>query len=113
MEHDLAVEKLKQQGLIDREKYKWDTITNFFTGHEGKKRMMNLLGFTAGCIGVFYTGKVLAPLATQALHNRFFKPQLAKTVSYNSPLLSKVRSLVPGYRYIHNYSFNYLFFKYI
>ena len=95
LEHDLAVEKLKQQGMIDREKYKWDTITNFFTGHEGRKRMMNLLGFTASCIGVFYAGKVVAPLAAKALHNRFFKPQLAKSVSFNSPLKALVQAYLP------------------
>lgn len=97
MEHDLAVENLRQKGLVEREKYKWDTITNFFTGHEGRKRMMNLLGFTAGCITVYYTGKVLAPLASQALNNRLFKPQLAKTVAYNSPVRTAIRNIIPQY----------------
>merc|ERR1712110_955409 len=95
LEHDLAVERLKQQGMIDRERYKWDTLTNFFTGREGRKRMMNILGFTAGCIAVFYTGKVVAPLAAKALHNRFFKPQLAKSVTLNSPARALLKSYLP------------------
>ena len=61
--------------------------------------MMNLLGFTAGCIGVYYTGKVVAPLAAQALHNRFFKPQLAKSVVYNSPVRAFAQRFLP-YQYV-------------
>lgn len=86
---------MRQKGLIDREKYKWDTITNFFTGHEGRQRMRNLLFFTTGCISVYYAGKILSPIATQALNNRLFKPQLAKTVSYNSKFYNTLRQIIP------------------
>ena len=65
-----------------------DGIKNFFSGHEGRKRLTSLFGFTATSIGLVYGFRVVSPVAQTYLKRKFFAPKL----------ISRSIRQYPGYR---------------
>eukprot|EP01095_Lingulamoeba_sp_RSL-Kostka_P000979 TRINITY_DN1130_c0_g1_i1.p1 TRINITY_DN1130_c0_g1~~TRINITY_DN1130_c0_g1_i1.p1 ORF type:complete len:589 (-),score=224.24 TRINITY_DN1130_c0_g1_i1:10-1776(-) len=93
LKRDVELEKLKQQGKLERDNLKLNALTNFFSGDDGRSRLFNIFGLFAGTITTIYFFKIGSPIATRWLKNFFFKPSLiSKSVKINA--FSKLKSLV-------------------
>eukprot|EP01087_Luapelamoeba_hula_P009655 TRINITY_DN2511_c1_g2_i1.p1 TRINITY_DN2511_c1_g2~~TRINITY_DN2511_c1_g2_i1.p1 ORF type:complete len:712 (-),score=196.40 TRINITY_DN2511_c1_g2_i1:26-2128(-) len=68
--------KIEVDADVQKESVRWDKLSNFFSGDEGKARMWNVGGLVAGSLGALYFFKTVQPLAERGLRNYFFKPTL-------------------------------------
>eukprot|EP01103_Thecamoeba_quadrilineata_P017221 TRINITY_DN6011_c0_g1_i1.p1 TRINITY_DN6011_c0_g1~~TRINITY_DN6011_c0_g1_i1.p1 ORF type:complete len:595 (+),score=155.25 TRINITY_DN6011_c0_g1_i1:193-1785(+) len=84
LHRDKKLQELKGEEDIKAEQVKWQSITDFFSGDEGKRRMYNISGLFVSVIGAYFGFKAGYPILQRALQNYFFKPKLiSKRVRYS------------------------------
>eukprot|EP01103_Thecamoeba_quadrilineata_P010561 TRINITY_DN2315_c0_g1_i1.p1 TRINITY_DN2315_c0_g1~~TRINITY_DN2315_c0_g1_i1.p1 ORF type:complete len:585 (+),score=182.32 TRINITY_DN2315_c0_g1_i1:180-1934(+) len=84
LEKDLQSQRIELEEKVKVQQMKWQSLTNFFTGSEGRQRMLNIGGFVIGTMGAFFVLKAGYPVLQRALSNYFLKPKLVtKQVKYS------------------------------
>lgn len=82
MEKEKELQKIKSHFDVEKERVKWEKMTEFFSGDEGHKRVWNVGGVIIGSMVTLYALKTGYPLVQKGLKNYFFRPTVHVTAPY-------------------------------
>ncbi len=84
LEKERELQKIKSSYEVEKERVKWEKMTEFFSGDEGHKRMWNIGGVVIGAMVTLYGLKTGYPLVQKGLKNYFFRPTVRAPINYNN-----------------------------
>jgi hypothetical protein len=82
LEKERELQKIKSHYDVEKERVRWEKVTEFFSGDEGHKRMWNVGGVIIGSMITLYALKTGYPLVQKGLKNYFFRPMVRVTIPY-------------------------------
>ena len=84
LEKERELQKIKSHYDVEKERVKWEKMTEFFSGDEGNKRMWNIGGVVVSSMITLYALKTGYPLVQKGLKNYFFRPTVHASVIYGT-----------------------------
>lgn len=93
MEQAKQVQRIKSEFDLKQVSLQWDKAMQFFSGSEGRDRLLNFAALVGASAVSIYAAKALFPLVAKGLNNYFFQPKLVgkyRSASSRSTKLPKV-----------------------